>query len=255
MNLYISDLHFGHTNAIKFDHRPFADRDEMDHAMIQLWNSRVSADDDVYIVGDFCFKSDRSPNWYLRQLKGHKHLIVGNHDKVILNCEKAAKYLESIEKMMYVTDGDKKICLCHYPIGDWYNCRHGSWHIYGHIHGDKGDVYQLMKTREHALNAAACINNYMPASINELIRNNKAFWEKDEESKELLFVAKNKVTGEEFLFGFTDLYGYEGEVCGIIFRDGRTVFAENDGLRSCALNPDFEIRLAGEEDKNCRRIK
>lgn len=34
MNLYISDLHFGHTNAIKFDQRPFTDVDEMDRCMI-----------------------------------------------------------------------------------------------------------------------------------------------------------------------------------------------------------------------------
>ena len=53
MNLYISDLHFGHTNVIRFDHRPFADVDKMDHCMIKLWNSRVSAEDDVYIIGDF----------------------------------------------------------------------------------------------------------------------------------------------------------------------------------------------------------
>jgi len=32
-----------------------------------------------------------------------------------------------------------------------------------------------MKTRPKALNAGACINNYTPASINELIRNNAAF--------------------------------------------------------------------------------
>ena len=36
MNLYISDLHFGHENAIEFDHRPFADVDEMDRRMIEL---------------------------------------------------------------------------------------------------------------------------------------------------------------------------------------------------------------------------
>ena len=29
MNLYISDLHFGHANVIGFDNRPFADKDEM----------------------------------------------------------------------------------------------------------------------------------------------------------------------------------------------------------------------------------
>lgn len=32
-----------------------------------------------------------------------------------------------------------------------------------------------MKTRERALNAAACISNYTPASFNELIRNNEYF--------------------------------------------------------------------------------
>lgn len=40
MNLYISDLHFGHSNVIDFDHRPFADRDEMDRVMISLWNEK-----------------------------------------------------------------------------------------------------------------------------------------------------------------------------------------------------------------------
>ena len=98
MNLYISDLHFGHKNVILFEHRPFSDVDTMDHCLIQLWNSRVSADDDVYIVGDFCYRSGRTPDWYLRQLKGHKHLIIGNHDKATLDCENAAKYLESVEK-------------------------------------------------------------------------------------------------------------------------------------------------------------
>lgn len=31
MNLYISDMHLGHANAIDFDNRLFMDVDEMDH--------------------------------------------------------------------------------------------------------------------------------------------------------------------------------------------------------------------------------
>ena len=57
----------------------------------------------------------------------------------------------------------------------WYKSRHGSWLIYGHIHGVRDEVYEFMKTRERALNAGACINNYTPVSV----RNNKAFQEKD----------------------------------------------------------------------------
>lgn len=143
MNLYISDLHFGHSNVIDFDHRPFADRDEMDRVMISLWNERVSADDHVYIVGDFCYRNGNSADWYLRQLKGHKH-----------------------------------ICLCHFPIAEWNGYHKGHWHIYGHIHARLDDTYYFMRNRSKALNAAACINNYAPASLNELIRNNQYFREK-----------------------------------------------------------------------------
>ena len=114
----------------------------------------------------------------MSRLKGHKHLVVGNHDKVTLDCREAAKYLESVDKMMHVADDGKQICLCHYPIADWFGSWHGSWHIYGHIHGQKQEVYHFMKTRERALNASACINNYTPASFSELLHNNKAFQER-----------------------------------------------------------------------------
>lgn len=52
MNYYISDLHIGHANAIKFDNRPFADVNEMNNAIIENWNSRVKSNDTVYILGD-----------------------------------------------------------------------------------------------------------------------------------------------------------------------------------------------------------
>jgi calcineurin-like phosphoesterase family protein len=212
MNLYISDLHFGHANVIRFDHRPFADVEEMDHVMIQLWNSRVSGDDDVFIVGDFCHKSGKTPDWYLRQLRGHKHLIIGNHDKVMLDCENAAKYIESVDKMLYVQDNDKAICLCHFPIADWNKARHGSWHIYGHIHASKADEYQFMKTRERALNAAACINNYTPSSVNELIRNNEAFQAQDE-AAELLYVGISVEDDRRVTFTLDDIFE------GLVTRD------------------------------------
>ena len=43
-------MHFGHKNVIKFDNRPFNDVDERDAELIRLWNSKVSADDHVYII-------------------------------------------------------------------------------------------------------------------------------------------------------------------------------------------------------------
>ena len=38
---FISDLHFSHKNIIRYDDRPFNDTDEMDRAMVELWNETV----------------------------------------------------------------------------------------------------------------------------------------------------------------------------------------------------------------------
>ena len=175
MNLYISDLHFGHANVINFDHRPFSDVEEMDRMQIKFWNSRGQQDDHVYIIGDFCYRNERPEEWYLRQLKGHKHLIIGNHDQNLVKNDKAMSYLETVDKMMLVQEEDKRIVLCHYPLCDWYRKASGSWHIYGHIHKNKDDVYDFIKRQEKALNAGCMINNYAPVSLNEMVRNNELF--------------------------------------------------------------------------------
>ena len=94
MILYTSDLHFGHKNVIRFDNRPFQDVEEMDRTLIELWNNRVQPDDTVYIIGDICFRASRTPAWYLSQLKGHKILILGNHDEVVLKDQQALRLLE-----------------------------------------------------------------------------------------------------------------------------------------------------------------
>lgn len=175
MILYTSDLHFGHANILKHDNRPFTDVDEMDRTLIELWNARVQPDDTVYIIGDVCYRSEHPADWYLSQLMGHKFLVLGNHDLAVLNNPKALQCLEGVDKMMFIKDGDNQISLCHYPLAEWNAYYHGSYHIYGHIHNDKGETYAIMRNKERALNAGCMINNYMPVSFNELVRNNEAF--------------------------------------------------------------------------------
>ena len=67
---YISDCHFGHNNVIQYDGRPFSSVDEMDEIMIENWKKRVKEEDEVYIIGDFCYRSEKNPIWYLNQLPG-----------------------------------------------------------------------------------------------------------------------------------------------------------------------------------------
>lgn len=175
MNYYIADMHLGHKNVIKHDGRPFKDIDEMNYILMKNWNNKVGKDDDVWILGDFVYRSDKDPSWFLKQLKGHKHLIIGNHDNAIMKSTSAHNYLESIENMYYFKDGEDRIFLCHYPIAEWSGMKRGSYHIYGHIHVSREETYEYMKKKERAFNAGCMINNYEPVSLDELKENNLRF--------------------------------------------------------------------------------
>lgn len=143
--------------------------------LIQLWNSRVTKNDQVYILGDFAFHNKKPYSWYLKQLRGQKHLVIGNHDKKLLKDAEAMSYFVSVDNYLEVTDCQSRIILSHYPIAEWNNFHHGSYLIYGHIHNRTDEAYQYMKQFDRALNAGACINNYTPSSLNELVRNNQIF--------------------------------------------------------------------------------
>lgn len=176
MNYYISDTHFGHSNVIMFDNRPFRDRGEMESVLIANWNRKVGKDDHVYILGDFSYKSDKDPYEYIKQLNGHKHLIIGNHDKrCIMQDEKALAELESADEMLIIKDRIYRLCLCHYPIAAWDGSTHGTVHLYGHIHGRTNAIYRFMRTRPNCYNAGCMINNYEPVTLTELVHNNRRF--------------------------------------------------------------------------------
>lgn len=173
--LYISDLHLGHEHVIGFDKRPFANAEEMDQCLMEYWNQRVQKKDEVYIIGDFCFRSNKDPVWYLQRLKGKKYLVVGNHDEKTLKYPGALDYFEKVEKIMRVNDDGRHLCLCHFPICEWNGYYRENYHIYGHIHNRLSDTCLIMRNRRNAYNAAACINNYVPSTLEEIIANNQRF--------------------------------------------------------------------------------
>lgn len=176
-NWFIADTHFGHENVIRFDRRPFENAEEMDQVLIENWNSRVADQDVVYILGDFCYRSGRGPMWYLKRLKGRKHLVIGNHDRALINDPGAMACFESAEKMEFMQEQHGPVCLCHFPIAEWNGFYRNSWHIYGHIHNRRNETYEFMKGRERALNAGCMINHYSPVRFEELLENNRKWRE------------------------------------------------------------------------------
>ena len=134
MDFFISDLHFGHENIIKFDIRPFNNVENMNNIMINNWNKVVTNTDTVYILGDmFCSINSANAIEILEQLKGYKVLIMGNHDK-IFNKEFANHFIE-ISDYKEIQCKEKHVVLCHYPIPCFNNHFLNNWyHFYGHVH-------------------------------------------------------------------------------------------------------------------------
>jgi calcineurin-like phosphoesterase family protein len=73
-----SDLHFNHSNIIRYCNRPFLNTFEMNTALINNWNKVVTDSDLIFILGDF---SMRDTTLFESQLNGTKVFLWGNHDR------------------------------------------------------------------------------------------------------------------------------------------------------------------------------
>lgn len=144
MRFFYSDPHFGHFNVINYSSRPFlhevrgcavyfennliktcatAPEAEvearklsvryMEEVLVTNWNKKVTANDEVYVIGDFAFSSVEEVTRILARLNGTKILILGNHDKsakVMKDCG----FHEAVESLTLNIKGEAVI-LNHYP--------------------------------------------------------------------------------------------------------------------------------------------
>lgn len=172
MKYYTSDLHFGHSNIIKYENRPFDSVDEMDEYLIYKWNNKVKKGDEVYIIGDFGFCNGERANQLLDRLNGMKYLIKGNHDSMFLNDKNFDKTkFVWIKDYATVKDNGTVICLFHYPIAVWDRQHHGSLHFYGHVHSNTDGHHPLLfELGENAFNVGCDVCNYEPLTLEELMR-------------------------------------------------------------------------------------
>ncbi len=170
MIFYTADLHF-HYKPFLPD-RPFASVEEMDEAMIRLWNETVTDEDTVYVVGDVGYNGGYVPGDALGRLRGRKHLIRGNHDTGFENAPKLFDYFETVTDFNEIDDGETHILLCHYPI--LYRKR--GYMIHGHLHQARGPEYDILRQMPRMLNAGVDVNFYRPVTLAQLVENNRAFY-------------------------------------------------------------------------------
>ena len=185
MIYFTGDLHLGHERIITTSSRSvFQTIENMNTKLINNWNSTLKDNDEIWILGDMFYRTDKETIIsMLSCLKGHKRLIVGNHDHEWLESftkDEINHYFDYVGDMGYIKINKKHITLCHYPLLEYSGSRYdnGGIQIHGHIHDNKQsvayDVIRISLIRSY--NAGVDINGYRPVSLNELIKNNDQFY-------------------------------------------------------------------------------
>lgn len=167
MQYFTADLHFNHKNIVGPEiskwtrgYRKFKSLGEMHDVIIDNINQMVQEDDELYIIGDFCFGSERDIVLARRAFYCKKvHLLIGSHDQIFL--KPRTKYLQglfySVSDRKEVVIENQLIILDHYAKRVWKGSNRGSWHLYGHSHGNLPGIGKSM-------DVGIDTNNYFPYS-------------------------------------------------------------------------------------------
>lgn len=75
-----SDLHLGHDREFIWGARGYKSVEEMNKIQIEKFNSVVTDEDEVWILGDLVLGDIDGGLELLKQLKGKIHVCLGNHD-------------------------------------------------------------------------------------------------------------------------------------------------------------------------------
>lgn len=156
---FVSDTHFGHTNIITYENRPFADTHEMNETIIKNWNSVVAKDDIVWFLGDLALGNKDNVKALVSRLRGNKRMIRGNHDSWSDEFYRSIGF-QFVSKYPIVLKDF--FVLSHAPM-EYMGRTSPFFFIYGHVHGSP--AYQS-KTEN-----SCCVSverwNYTPIQIEE----------------------------------------------------------------------------------------
>ena len=156
---FIADTHFGDSNIIVYENRPFSNAEEMNNTLIKNWNDTVTENDIVFVVGDFSFYDKEKTTEICNNLNGEKFLVMGNHDT-----ENEQYYYEcgfsGISR--YPIIYENFWILSHEPI--YINRTMPYANIFGHVHGNP--IYTDVSERSFCASAERI--NYTPIELSEI---------------------------------------------------------------------------------------
>lgn len=169
---FTSDLHFGHDREFIWGPRGFSNVEEMNKVEIEKFNSKVQPKDTVYILGDIMLGDSAIGEECLKQLNGHKIIILGNHD-TNPRIEIYKKYADEVVYAKMIKAKKRSIYLSHYPtitanMGD--RPGHCTLNFYGHTH-QQNNFYE---DRPFMYHVGVDSHDCYPVSLEEALENFKA---------------------------------------------------------------------------------
>ncbi len=169
MIYFTSDPHFFHDKIIKHTHRPFHTVEEMNKTLIKKWNSRITPNDEVYILGDLTMKGADIASTVLYSLKGKKYLIRGNHDSFVDSSDFDRSLFVSVRDYMEIEYCNTHFVLFHYPIAEWHGYGRGAIALHGHQHNHKDYNIKNQKNGFMRYDVGVDANDMAPVSAEEII--------------------------------------------------------------------------------------
>lgn len=173
MKWYTSDLHFSYEKIINLCNRPFKDVSEMNNKILENFREKIGKDDFLFILGDVSAYGQK-PEYLIRKIPGHKILIKGNHDKSLIKRHSFRQCFTDIVSNEIVRDTvddqEVKIFLTHYPMAEWDGYWKRIWQFYGHVHNNPHGGAALMSMIPTAINVGVDVQNFMPKTAEDLIR-------------------------------------------------------------------------------------
>lgn len=165
---FISDLHFGHDKDFIYEFRGFSSIEEHDEKIIENFNSVVTDEDDVYILGDLMLGDQDYGIECLQRLKGKLHIIRGNHctNKKTERYKELPSVVELIGWATVIKYKKWNFYLSHYPtcVGNGDDSVK-MWCICGHTHTEN-KFLDIDKKCYHV--EPECQNNF-PVEIEKII--------------------------------------------------------------------------------------
>jgi calcineurin-like phosphoesterase family protein len=190
---FTSDWHINHANVITYSNRPFTDVDHMSRVLVNNYNSIVPDNAVCYFLGDMGMGKGEHITNVIKQLKGTKVLILGNHDN-----PSNSMYNKGFDVVLYAARlqiAGQTVTMSHCPLlgvprenttdmkgskegENWHgelnpkrrpftHQNYGQFHLHGHIHSSPNSG-KSKKIQGRQYDVGVDANNYRPISQGQI---------------------------------------------------------------------------------------